>query len=52
MEAFNQFLELFAAAGCNKLSDLNRSYIFKQVETNIKSYSEIYPPVKEGQLLQ
>ena len=51
-ETVKEFLELFAAAGCNKLSDLNRSYIFKQVETNIKSYSEIYPPVKEGQLLQ
>ncbi|HAV54528.1 MAG TPA: FMN-binding glutamate synthase family protein, partial [Aequorivita sp.] len=30
-ETVKEFLELFAAAGCKKLSDLNRSYIFKQV---------------------
>ncbi|MDC7999967.1 FMN-binding glutamate synthase family protein [Aequorivita todarodis] len=48
----NEFLELFAAAGCNTLSDLNRSYIFKQIETDIKCYEEIYPPVSAGQFLQ
>ncbi|MBK5214240.1 MAG: FMN-binding glutamate synthase family protein [Flavobacteriaceae bacterium] len=48
----NSFLELFAAAGCKTLSDLNRSYIFKQIETDIKCYEEIYPPVFEGQFLQ
>ena len=51
-ETVKEFLELFAAAGCKKLSDLNRSYIFKQVETDIKCYSEIYPPITEGQFLQ
>lgn len=50
-ETVKEFLELFAAAGCKKLSDLNRSYIFKQVETDIMCYSEIYPPITEGQFL-
>lgn len=42
------FLELFSAAGCKKLSDLNRSFIFKQVETEVKCYEDIYPPVALG----
>ncbi|AFL79554.1 glutamate synthase family protein [Aequorivita sublithincola DSM 14238] len=47
-----EFLELFAAAGCNNLSDLNRSYIFKQIATDIKCYDEIYPIISEGQFLE
>lgn len=47
----NEFLELFAAAGCKNLSDLNRSFIFKQVETETKCYEEIYPSIKEGAFL-
>lgn len=31
-ETVKEFLELFAAAGCKNLSDLNRSFIFKQIE--------------------
>lgn len=47
-----EFLELFAAAECIKLSDLNRSLIFKQVETKIKCYEELYPTVPEGMFLE
>lgn len=51
-ETVKEFLELFAAAGCKTLSDLNRSFIFKQVETDIKCYEEIYPTVPEGKFLK
>ncbi|WP_034258910.1 FMN-binding glutamate synthase family protein [Aequorivita capsosiphonis] len=47
-----EFLELFAATGCKKLSDLNRSFIFKQVETDTKCYEDLYPTVQEGSLLE
>lgn len=45
------FLQLFAATGCSDLTQLNRSYIFKQVETNVQCYETIYPTVKPGQYL-
>ncbi len=45
------FLQLFAATGCIDLTQLNRSYIFKQVETNVQCYETIYPTVKPGQYL-
>lgn len=45
------FLELFAAAGCRELSDMNRSYIFKQVDTAVRCYEDLYPPVLAGQFL-
>lgn len=44
----NDFLELFAAAGCSNLSDLNRSYIYKQKGTEIVCYEDIYPTIKPG----
>lgn len=47
-----EFLELFAATGCRKLSDLNRSFIFKQVETETRCYEDLYPTVPEGILLE
>ncbi|HLW32447.1 MAG TPA: FMN-binding glutamate synthase family protein [Aequorivita sp.] len=50
-KTLKEFLELFAAAGCKKLSDLNRSFIFKQIETDIKCYEEVYPTVSSGQFL-
>ena len=49
-QTVKEFLELFAAAGCKTLSDLNRSYIFKQVETEIKCYEEIYPTISKGKI--
>jgi glutamate synthase domain-containing protein 2 len=46
------FLELFAGAGCTKLSQLNRSYIFKKVENEIKCYDDLYPTVPSGKYLK
>lgn len=51
-EILDEFLELFAAAGCTKLSDLNRNLIYKQVENEIKSYEELYPTIPVGKYLQ
>ncbi len=46
------FLELIAAAGFNKVSDLNRSHINKRVNLNtVLKYNEIYPPIETGSLL-
>ncbi len=44
----HSFLGLFAAAGCKNLSELNRSFIFKQVETKVVCYDKLYPPVTVG----
>ncbi|MFI2743170.1 FMN-binding glutamate synthase family protein [Zhouia sp. PK063] len=41
-ETLNDFLELFAAAGCTQLNELNRKMIYKQVNDEILSYEEIY----------
>ncbi len=51
-ETVNEFLELFAAAGCTQLSQLNRSHIFKQMDGTTKSYEEIYPTVPLGKYLE
>lgn len=45
----NDFLELFAAAGCSKLSDLNRSFIYKQDGTRIVCFDDIYPSIHPGE---
>lgn len=45
----SDFLELFAAAGCSQLSELNRSFIYKQKGTEIVCYEDIYPNVKPGE---
>lgn len=42
-QTLDDFVELFAAAGCRELSQLNRSMIYKKVNDEIKSYSELYP---------
>ena len=47
-ETVHDFLELFAAAGCTKLEELNRGFIHKKVGENILSYEELYPTVKSG----
>ncbi len=41
-ETIKDFLALFSATGCNKLSDLNRQYIFKQVNGKAVCFSDIY----------
>lgn len=42
-EVVKDFKSLFAAAGCQQLEELNRSYIFKQVNNQPVSFTEIYP---------
>jgi glutamate synthase domain-containing protein 2 len=51
-ETVNDFLELFAAAGCTNLEQLNRSFIHKKVGDEIKTYEELYPSVKSGAYLK
>ncbi len=51
-QTLKEFLELFAAAGCRSLEDLNRKLIFKQLHGDNLSYEEVYPTVKEGSYLQ
>jgi len=41
-----EFAELFAAAGCVKLEELNRSLINKRIIDDVKSYEEWYPTVR------
>ena len=41
-ETMKDFLALFSASGCTKLSDLNRQYIFKQVNGKTVCFSDIY----------
>lgn len=42
------FLEVFSAAGCTQLSDLNSDMIFKQVNGKAVSFSNIYPELVES----
>jgi glutamate synthase domain-containing protein 2 len=39
----NDFMEVFSAAGCRELADLNSRKIFKQVNGKPVPFSEIYP---------
>lgn len=48
----NDFKELFAAAGCTKLEQLNRSMIHKKMGDTIKSYEELYPTICQGSYLK
>lgn len=50
-QTLEEFLELFAAAGCKKLYDPNRSLIYKKLEGKISSYEELYPSVAMGSYL-
>lgn len=47
-QTMDDFVALFAAAGCTELSQLNRSMIHKKVHGAIHSYDVIYPPVPTG----
>lgn len=42
-ETINEFLEVFAAAGCTSLDQLNRSLIYQNTDNTIRSYAEMYP---------
>lgn len=46
-ETVKDFLELFAAAGCTDLSELNRSFIFKQINNQVVCFQERFPDVCE-----
>ena len=41
-ETVKDFLALFSAAGCNELSELNRQYIYKQINGKAVCFSDIY----------
>ena len=49
---FRCFLKLFAAAGCERLSELNRTMINKKINDKIESYSVFYPSVATGAYLK
>ncbi|HKJ42056.1 MAG TPA: FMN-binding glutamate synthase family protein [Sunxiuqinia sp.] len=51
-ETLKDFLELFAAAGCNSLDEPSRKLIFKQIKGKVKSYEELYPSIKPGSYLK
>lgn len=44
----DDFLELFAAAGCTDLSQLNRNLIHKNIGGETKTYEELYPTIKSA----
>ncbi|MGI9527048.1 MAG: FMN-binding glutamate synthase family protein [Weeksellaceae bacterium] len=44
-ETVRDFLELFAATGCTDLEELNRSFIFKQMNNKSVCFNERYPDV-------
>lgn len=50
-QTLDDFIELFAAAGCTELNQLNRDMICKKVNDEIKTYEELYPSVKNGAYL-
>lgn len=50
-EAINDFLELFAAAGCTDPEELNRSLIYKKIGQELKNYEDLYPTKKSGSAL-
>lgn len=41
-ETMKDFLALFSASGCSELSELNRQYIFKQINGRAVCFSDIY----------
>ena len=51
-QTLDDFLELFAAAGCERLSELNRTMINKKINDKIESYSVFYPSVATGAYLK
>ncbi len=44
-QTMDDFLSLFAAAGCTEIHQLNRNFICKKVNGEIKSYNTLYPPI-------
>jgi len=52
VQTMNDFIQLFAAAGCTRLEDLDRNLINKKLDDKILSYEEIYPSVEYGSYLK
>jgi len=52
VQTMDDFVQLFAAAGCKDLSELDRSMINKKVGDKILSYEEIYPSISYGAYLK
>ncbi|MEO6347370.1 MAG: FMN-binding glutamate synthase family protein [Aquaticitalea sp.] len=50
-KTLEDFLELFAGAGCYELSDLKRKLIHKQIQNEIHCYEDLYPTVTMGKYL-
>lgn len=48
----HDFMELFMAAGCTHLEQLNRKLILKQLNDKAVTYETIYPSVKPGSYLR
>jgi len=48
-ETVREFLEIFAAAGCRSLADLNRRLIYVNVDHGLHSYEDIYPTPRAGE---
>ncbi len=51
-ETIFSFMELLAASGIKKISQINRSHIYRRVEMNVSQrYDQIYPYITNGCLL-
>jgi glutamate synthase domain-containing protein 2 len=51
METVKSVKELLSCAGLEKLEDLNRSYIFRRLDSStVRSFSELYPYPQPGNL--
>jgi hypothetical protein len=50
-ETLKEFLEIFAAAGCSSLTDLNRSLVYLNIDNGLHSYEDVYPTPKPGSRL-
>jgi len=48
----HDFLELFMAAGCTHLKQMDRTLIYKQVNDKTMMYATLYPEVKVGSYLK
>ena len=50
-EVLEEFLEIFSAAGCTSLDQLNRGLIYQGTGKHLKSYEERYPVLAVGSAL-
>ncbi|MEJ2384401.1 MAG: FMN-binding glutamate synthase family protein [Xanthomonadales bacterium] len=50
-ETVKEFLEIFAAAGCHSLTELNRRRVYVNIDSGLHSYEDIYPTPRPGERL-